>query len=38
MDIEIIGHESNVYVDSAPFLFQSFRQVFLPLLIEGIII
>jgi hypothetical protein len=37
MDIGIIGDESNEYVDSSPFLFQSFRQVVLPLLIEAII-
>jgi hypothetical protein len=38
MDIGIIGDESNSDGDSAPFLFQSFRQVVLPLLIEAIIV
>jgi hypothetical protein len=37
MDIGIIGDESNVHVLNAQFLYQSFRQVFLPLLIEDII-
>jgi hypothetical protein len=36
MDIGI-NNESKLNVDSSPFLFQSFRQVVLPLLIEAII-
>jgi hypothetical protein len=35
--IGIIGDESNVEVGSAPFFFQSFRQVVSPLLNEAII-
>jgi hypothetical protein len=38
MDIGIIGDESNVDAVYAPFLFQSFRQVILPLLIKDIIV
>jgi hypothetical protein len=36
-NIGIIGDESNVEVVYAQFIFQSFRQVFPPLLIEAII-
>jgi hypothetical protein len=37
MDIDIIGNESNVDGDSAPFLFQFCHQGIPPLLSEAII-
>jgi hypothetical protein len=38
MDIGIIGDESNLDATFAPFLFQSFRQIFPPLFNENIIV
>jgi hypothetical protein len=38
MVMGIIGDESNTDVAYAPFLFQSFRQVFPPLLNEDIMV